>query len=181
MSISAEIWISHEYVTVPCNLRVSINNIVKFDGYAQDRILFEFDTLPTDYCLTICVYNRNESTATQVDLNGNIIKNTYVGIDNIILDNIMMRNLLQTQGDIQVDWLQNPMALDYIIKQGHDPTNWCNNSTCLALNCSYNFKFQYPIDQWVMSKKDQIYTGYVFKNLMGSDNNLLTRLKNKLK
>ena len=178
--MKVEFWLSTDYVTEPNYCRFGLNGCEYWAGYVprSTSLSFDVDIVDGPNQLTIEVDNRDESKSTIVDANGNIIRNTFVSIDNIIIDDYMMRELKNDHGSMEVDWDKNKGAYEFLLKTGN-PNDHLKNTSYIALNGKYCFDFEAPLDQWLLQVRTV--DGYVFEQLMKENDELFTEVVSMIK
>jgi hypothetical protein len=169
--MKVELWLTFDAVNEPNHVCIGMNGHECWSGRLTESIVaFDAELRNGSNQLTIEVDNRDEVTSTLLDAQGNIVKNTYVAIENIVIDDYMMRELKNDYGSLKVDWTKNKNAYEFLSRTG-DPNEHLKKTSYIALNGTYCFDFEAPIDQWLM--KVRTVDGYVFEQLMREDQRLL--------
>lgn len=174
--VPLEIWTTFDSVSEPNHIIIAMNDVEIWRGFLNDSVLkFEAQIKTGANELTIQINNRTDDNSTLVDEQGNIIKNTFVHIENLVIDDYMMRELKNNFGSVKVDWNLNLGTYQYLTSKGIDPDLWIKNSSHLSLNdATYCFRFESPVGDWLMQARSS--EGYVFDTLMKENQKLLEQV-----
>ena len=175
-----EIWTKISWVSDPNHVIIKLNNDLLFDSYLfEEKLKFEnINYLQGENTLTIEVADRNEKSSTVLDSNNEIIKDTFVSIENIFIEDFMLKNFKDLIGNITIDWSKNKNCYQYLKNQGIDTASWCKGRpSYLSLNAVYELKFNYPIDDWLKNIKHLINSKYTFEQLKIDNDKLLNEVK----
>jgi len=178
-----EVWTKSDCIVNPNHVIINVNNQKIFDGYlTENKLIFDDVSLINgENSLTFELTNKDENNSTLLDNEGKIVKDTFVSIDNIVIEDFMMRAFKNTYGTIDINWAKNKNCHSYLINNNIDIDSWyCGKPSYLSVNARYTFKFYRPLDQWLMKIKEELNPGYVFEQLKTEDQKLLGEVKKLL-
>ena len=134
-----QIQIYHEFFSQPDRILIHINGKMIYQG---DADIGAVDFVPEDGCniLTVTLESKTNGNFVYDDTIGQVIKDSKIKIQEIIVENRYFRSLVIKCGLVEVDLAKN---LNF-------PSKYIDHENVLTMEGSqYLIKFDYPIKNWM--------------------------------
>jgi len=143
-----QINLEYNFLTTHSPIIIKFNEHVLYNGVCnQNKFTFFVDGFDKNNEIQIHLLRKN-SDETQI-IDGKIISDTFIKINNIIINDHSMRHLVNDFGKIIIDYSKNLGAYEYYIKNNIVPVNVLDKVNVLSLVAYYSFCFELPINEWL--------------------------------
>jgi hypothetical protein len=134
-----QLQLSHEYITVPDKITISLNNKIIYQGNADIEFIDFVPAIGTNK-ITITLDTKSEGNFFYNNSAGQVEKDSTITVKELIVESRYFRSLVIKCGLVEIDLKKNI----------HFPLKYLAPNNILTMEGSeYSIKFDYPIKNWM--------------------------------